>query len=138
MGHTSTVTYLGNLRAESVHLQSGNKIFTDAPVDNHGQGQAFSPTDLVATALANCMLTVMGIAAQERNIDMAGAHATVTKVMAANPRRITRIEITVTFPDKPYTLEQRDLLERIGYHCPVAKSLHPDLEQAITFVWPAE
>lgn len=134
---TSEVTYLGDLRAESVHLSSGAKFVTDAPVDNHGRGEAFSPTDLVATALANCMLTVMGIGAQGRGIDMDGTHVSINKIMAANPRRISRIEATVTFPNKPFTDEQKKLLEHIALTCPVAQSLHPDLEQAITFVWPS-
>ncbi len=133
---TSEVTYLGDLRATSVHLSSGTVIITDAPVDNHGKGEAFSPTDLVATALANCMLTVMGIGAQGRGIDMDGAQVSINKIMAANPRRISRIEATFTFPDKSFTVEEKKILEHIALTCPVAKSLHPDIEQAITFVWP--
>jgi uncharacterized OsmC-like protein len=118
-------------------LASSNSIITDAPVDNHGKGEAFSPTDLVATALANCALTVMGIAARERGIDMDGAKAEITKHMAANPRRISKVEMNISFPpDKVYDEKQKQILEHIGYNCPVAKSLHPDIEQAITFIWP--
>lgn len=134
---TSTVTYLGDLRTTATHLASNNQIVTDAPVDNHGKGEAFSPTDLLATSLANCALTVMGIGARERGIDMDGASASVTKHMAANPRRVSKIEMTITFPEgKSYDDKEKQILEQIGYNCPVAKSLHPDLEQVITFVWP--
>lgn len=134
---TSTVTYLGDLRTTATHLASNNQIVTDAPVDNHGKGEAFSPTDLLATSLANCALTVMGIGARERGIDMDGAQAAITKHMAANPRRVSKIEMTITFPEgKSYDDKEKQILEQIGYNCPVAKSLHPDLEQVITFVWP--
>jgi len=132
---TSKVIYTGGLRTEAVHVKSGMKIITDAPTDNHGKGEAFSPTDLMATSLANCMLTVMGIACQGRDINMDGATAEVTKIMAANPRRVAEIQITITMPAKGYTDEQKKLLEHAGRTCPVAQSLHPNLIQNITFVF---
>lgn len=130
---TSKVIYTGQLRTEATHLASGNKIITDAPVDNHGKGQAFSPTDLLATSLANCMLTVMGIAANTHSINMDGAAAEVTKVMAANPRRVSEIHITVTMPAQNYTDKEKSILEHAGRTCPVMQSLHPNLLQDIVF-----
>ena len=132
---TSKVIYTGSLRTTAEHLKSGSKIITDAPLDNHGKGEAFSPTDLMATSLANCMLTVMGIACQSRNINIDGTIAEVTKIMAANPRRVTEIQITLTFPAMGYTGEQKKLLELTARTCPVAESLHPKLIQNINFVF---
>jgi putative redox protein len=131
----SKVVYSGELRTEAVHLKSGSKIITDAPSDNHGKGEAFSPTDLMSTSLATCMLTVMGIACNGRDINMEGAVAEVTKIIAANPRRVAGINITVTMPAMNYTIEQKELLENIARTCPVALSLHPNLIQNITFVY---
>jgi putative redox protein len=131
----SKVVYSGELRTEAVHLKSGSKIITDAPSDNHGKGEAFSPTDLMSTSLATCMLTVMGIACSGRDINMEGAVAEVTKIMAANHRRVAGINITVTMPAMNYTIEQKELLENIARTCPVALSLHPNLIQNITFVY---
>lgn len=131
---TSKVTYLGNLRTENEHLKSGNTFITDAPTDNNGKGEAFSPTDTVATGLANCMITVMGIKAQNMDVNMDGTTAMVTKTMAADPRRISKIEIVLNFPagidDK-----SRKILENTGRTCPVFFSLHPDIEKMITFNW---
>lgn len=131
---TSKVTYLGNLRTSSEHLQSGTKIITDAPVDNNGKGEAFSPTDMVANSLATCMLTVMGIKARDLEVDFSGSTAVVTKVMAAEPRRISEIHITFSMnlvaDDKTKTI-----LERTGMTCPVHFSLHPDIKKEITFNW---
>ena len=107
---TSRVTYLGDLRTECEHLQSGNKIITDAPVDNQGKGETFSPTDTVATALASCMLTVMGIKARDMKVDIEGTTAAVTKVMAADPRRISEIEVVLAFPP-PMTRRPRQSLK---------------------------
>lgn len=132
---TSKITYLGELRTEAVHLQSGNIIITDAPTDNQGKGEAFSPTDLCATALASCMLTIMGISARNHNIQIEGTTATVHKIMAANPRRIEAIEINIHFPIKPFTDLQKKLLETAGRTCPVALSLHENIEQRINFIW---
>jgi len=131
---TSKVTYLGDLRTENLHIQSGNTYITDAPTDNFGKGEAFSPTDTVATGLANCMLTVMGIKAREMNIILDGSTAEVTKIMASNPRRISRIDITLRLP-KEIDLQSRKILENTGRTCPVLYSLHPDIEKNITFNW---
>lgn len=129
---TSKVIYQGDLRTECEHLQSGNKILTDAPLDNKGKGEAFSPTDTVATALASCMLTIMGIKAEEMGIDIRGTYAEVTKSMAANPRRISKIEINFFFTS-PYSEKERVILENAARTCPVIYSLHPDIEKAISF-----
>lgn len=133
---TSLVKYIGGLRTEATHLQSNTTIITDAPLDNHGKGEAFSPTDLMATSLANCMLTIMGIKANTEgmtNID--GTEATVTKVMAADPRRVSEIHIHLKFPKNGYTDKEKKIYENIAHTCPVAKSLHPDLKQVITIEW---
>ena len=131
---TSKVTYLGDLRTSSVHLQSGNTIITDAPTDNHGKGEAFSPTDSVANALATCMLTVMGIKAKDLEVDFTGSTAEVTKIMGTDPRRI--VEIHVTF-DMNLTADEktRTVLERTALTCPVYFSLHPDIKKEISFNW---
>lgn len=131
---TSKVTYLGNLRTENEHLKSGSKFITDAPTDNNGKGEAFSPTDTVATGLANCMITMMGIKARDMKVNMDGTTAMVTKTMAADPRRISKIEVVLNFPagidDK-----SRKILENTARTCPVHYSLHPDLERVVTFNW---
>lgn len=131
---TSKVTYLGNLRTENEHLRSGNKYITDAPVDNHGKGEAFSPTDTVATGLANCMITVMGIKAAEMGVNMDGTTAEVTKTMAANPRRISRVDVLLHFP-AGIDERSRKILENTGRSCPVLQSLHPEMEKNIIFNW---
>lgn len=134
---TSKVTYVGELHTESVHQASGAHIETDAPKDNNGKGEAFSPTDLTATSLANCMLTVMGIASRKDQITpIDGTSAEVTKVMYADPRRIGEIHITLTFPRANFTEKEKKIYEHTAYTCPVAKSLHPDIKQLLTFVWP--
>lgn len=133
---TSNVTYLGQLRTQATHLQSNTKIFTDAPKDNHGKGEAFSPTDLVATALASCMISIMGIVALKEGITpIDGTIAEVTKIMYAEPRRIGEIHITLTFPKNNFNDKEKKIYEHAAYTCPVAKSLHPDLKQVIAFVW---
>lgn len=132
---TAKVTYLGNLRCENTHLKSGNSFTTDAPVDNNGKGEAFSPTDTVATGLANCMLTVMGIKANSmENVSINGATADVTKTMALNPRRISKIEVNFKMPAGVDTKSQK-ILENTGNTCPVHFSLHPDIEKVIVFNW---
>lgn len=131
---TSKVKYLGGLRTESEHLQSRSKMITDAPVDNHGKGEAFSPTDTVANALATCMLTVMGIKAEFLGINMDGASAEVTKTMAADPRRISKIEVRIKFPNS-YSEKETKILENTGRTCPVLESLHPDIEKDISFTY---
>jgi putative redox protein len=129
---TSTIKYPGNLRTIMTHLQSGNEVITDAPTDNHGKGEAFSPTDLVATGLGSCMLTVMGIKADSLGISMEGAELSITKHMGTAPRRIVQIDVEVVLPAS-INVEHRSILEITGKSCPVAKSLHPDLIQNITF-----
>jgi len=131
---TSKVTYLGNLRTKNQHLKSGDVFHTDAPLDNNGKGEAFSPTDTVATGLANCMLTVMGIKAHQMEVDMTGATAEVTKVMTSDPRRIAKIVIVI---DLPFSAEEKTqkILEHSARTCPVIYSLHPDIEKVVTFNW---
>ena len=131
---TSKVTYLGDLRTSSIHIQSGTEILSDAPVDNNGKGEAFSPTDTVANGLATCMMTIMGIKARDLGIDLAGTTAEVVKVMNAEPRRIGAIEIVFEIQG---TNDQKSktILERAGMTCPVFLSLHPDVEKRITFNW---
>lgn len=130
---TSKVTYLGSLRTSSIHLASGSELISDAPVDNHGKGEAFSPTDTVANALASCILTTMAIKADQMDFSMEGATAEVTKTMAPDPRRIARIEVRITMPAADE--KTRLILERVAHNCPVHHSLHPDLDQDIRFVW---
>ncbi len=135
---TSTVKYHGELRTEAVHLPSGNVIHTDAPKDNHGKGEAFSPTDLVATALASCMISIMGIVSRKDNItSVDGASAEVTKIMLSDPRRIGEIHVKITFPQNSYSEKEKRIYEHAAKTCPVAKSLHSDLKQNIEFVWPS-
>ena len=131
---TSKVTYLGDLRTSSVHIQSGTEILSDAPVDNNGKGEAFSPTDTVANALASCMMTIMGIKARDLNIDFKGSTAAVTKIMNAEPRRIGAIEIV--FEMQGIT-EQKDktILERAAMTCPVFLSLNTEIKKDISFIW---
>jgi len=131
---TIETTYLGDLRTEATHLQSGTKILTDAPTDNQGKGEAFSPTDLLAESLAGCILTTMAIAARTHNINMDGAKAEVTKVMAPNPRRVAEIIINIKFPVE-YSDKEKKILELAAYGCPVHVSLHPDLKKTIDFGW---
>ena len=133
---TSKVNYLGDLRTSAIHVASDKNIITDAPIDNQGKGEAFSPTDTVATALASCLLTIMGIKARDLNIDITKTSAEVTKVMASNPRRISEIEITVNFT-KSYDQRIKKILEKAALTCPVSNSLHPDLKQNILFNWPS-
>jgi uncharacterized OsmC-like protein len=131
---TSKVTYLGDLRTSSIHLQSGSEIISDAPLDNNGKGEAFSPTDTVANGLASCMFTVMGIKARDLGVDFSGSSAEVTKVMAAEPRRISEIHITFNMnlsADK----KTKTILERTALTCPVHFSLHPDIKREIVFNW---
>ncbi|MDE3125197.1 MAG: OsmC family protein [Bacteroidota bacterium] len=134
---TSIVLYKGNLRTELTHLQSGTVIENDAPTDNQGKGERFSPTDLVATALGSCMITTMGIKANTMNIDLTGTKAEITKIMKSDPRRIGKIITHIFFPHSLNSLDekQKQILENTARTCPVAKSLHPDLETDIQFTW---
>jgi uncharacterized OsmC-like protein len=131
---TSKVTYIGNLRTENEHLKSGATFITDAPTDNNGKGEAFSPTDTVATGLANCMLTVMGIKARTMEVELAGSSAVVTKTMASDPRRIAKIEIRLQMP-ADISAKHQKILENTGNTCPVHHSLHPEIEKVITYQW---
>ena len=132
---TVKTTYLGGLRTESTHLQSGAKILTDAPVDNHGKGEAFSPTDLLATAYGCCVLTIMGIAAQTHGFTVEGAQIETTNVMGVKPRRVVELITTITLPHNQYSPKERKILELTAKECPVFNSLHPDLKKSITFVY---
>lgn len=131
---TSKVTYIGKLRTKSVHLQSGTEIITDAPTDNNGKGEAFSPTDMVANSLATCMFTIMGIKANQMNINIEGSIASVTKIMQSEPRMISKIiivfDMNISADEKTKTI-----LERAALTCPVSLSLHPDIQKEITFNW---
>jgi len=131
---TSEVTYIGELRTSCIHLRSGNEIITDAPVDNNGLGQAFSPTDTVATALASCMFTMMGIKARDIEVDLKNSVAKVTKHMAADPRRISQIDIELHLPAK-ISEKHKKILEHTARTCPVMLSLHPDVKKEIVFLW---
>ncbi|CAN5340908.1 OsmC family protein [soil metagenome] len=131
---TSKVIYLGELRTECEHLQSGNKIITDAPLDNQGKAEAFSPTDTVATGLASCMFTIMGIKARDMDLDLTGAYAEVTKTMAANPRRISEIEINF-YLKSALSEKERTILENAARTCPVMYSLHPEIIKTIRFLY---
>ena len=133
---TAEIIYQGDLRTEAKHIRSGSILETDAPVDNLGKGERFSPSDLVAVALASCILTTMGIKARDMNIDLQGARTEVVKVMAADPRRVSEVKIKLYFP-KGLSLNEKDrtILERIAHTCPVARSLHPDLKQDVEFIW---
>lgn len=129
---TAKTKYMGDLRTEMTHVQSGEKVITDAPTDNNGKGEYFSPTDLVASALGSCMVTIMGMAAKTHDIDIDGTHWEITKVMAPSPRRIGEIIIDLYFPHD-YTPKQKMILENAGATCPVAHSLHPDTIQTIRY-----
>ncbi len=131
---TSKVTYLGDLRTSSVHLQSGTEILSDAPLDNNGKGEAFSPTDLLANSLGSCMMTIMAIKARDLEVDLKGSTVSVTKIMQAEPRKVARIEIII---DMATTVSNKNkiILERTGMNCPVLLSLNPDIEKDITINW---
>lgn len=129
---TVRTVYVGNLRTEATHIQSGTSILTDAPSDNHGLGEAFSPTDLVATALGSCMLTIMGISSKAHGFDIDGTVLDITKVMGVEPRRIVEIIVNIDFPSD-YSDKHKRIIEACAKECPVANSLHPDLKQTFSF-----
>jgi len=131
---TIETTYIGGLRTEATHVQSGTKIITDAPTDNQGKGEAFSPTDLLAEALAGCMLTTMAIAGRTHNINIDNTQCSVTKIMAANPRRVSEVVIALKFPGE-YSDKDKKILEHASLTCPVYISLHPDLIKTVDFGW---
>lgn len=132
---TVKTKYLGDLRTENTHLQSGSSIITDAPTDNRGKGEAFSPTDLLATALGNCIMTIMGITAMDNGIDLVGTELDITKIMASDPRRVAEVIIAFNFPHKGYSEADKQLIESVAGTSPVPLSLHPDLKQTIQFNW---
>jgi putative redox protein len=133
---TASVVYKGNLRCECTHLQSGTVIETDAPTDNRGKGERFSPTDTLCVSLATCVVTTMAIKASDMGIELAGTAVAITKHMLSDPRRIGKIDVVLSFPGS-LQLEEKDrlILQRTGDNCPVAKSLHPDLEVHIVYNW---
>lgn len=129
---TSKITYLGDLRCESEHLQSGTLVLTDAPTDNHGKGEAFSPTDLCAASLAQCMLTTIAILGKTRGVVIDGSYAQIQKNMNPQPRKIAEIVCELSFKGE-FTEEQREFMEHTAMNCPVALSLHPDVKKTVTF-----
>jgi putative redox protein len=133
---TASVVYKGHLRCICTHLQSGTVIETDAPTDNRGKGERFSPTDTLCVSLATCAVTTMALKAIDMGIELAGTEISITKHMLSDPRRIGKIDVVLNFPAK-LQVEEKDriILQRTGDHCPVAKSLHPDLEVNIEYKW---
>jgi uncharacterized OsmC-like protein len=129
---TINTSYLANLRTEVTHIKSGNKIITDAPVDNKGKGEYFSPTDMFTAALASCIFTIMGIAAREHGFSIDGASCKTTKVMVSDPRRIGQIIIEFDFTDQYYTSKQKKILDHSVKNCPVSRSIHPELIQDVS------
>lgn len=134
---TLKTVHKGDLRTEITHVQSGNKVMTDAPTDNHGKGEFISPTDMVAGALGSCMLTIMDIAAKRMGLDMKGTQLEIHKTMANDPRRISEIQIDFHFPFAA-DAKARKIIERAGDTCPVAKSLHPDTKLVFNYYYEAE
>ena len=132
---TAQITYTGELRTEAVHLNSGRSITTDAPLDNKGRGEAFSPTDLLATSLPCCMITTMGILAEGHGIELKGVKASLVKHMGSGPRRVVRIEVHLEMDGGTLNEEDRGLMERTARTCPVALSLHPDVVQDLTITY---
>lgn len=139
MGVEIAIAYQGSLRCQATHGPSSSQLVTDAPTDNHGKGEAFSPTDLVATALGTCMMTVMGIVAERNGFDLSGMTARVTKEMITQPvRRIGKLPVVISLPAAQaakLTEVDRQKLETAAHHCPVHHSLHPDIEAPISFCW---
>ena len=133
MNHSIINNYEGELRTSSKHIKSGEEIITDAPTDNNGKGQAFAPTDLVSSALCSCMTTVMGICAEKGGFKMPNSTAKITKIMSVEPRKIKEIRIELNFEENNLSEAQKNKLKNVGKNCPVAKSLHPDINQIINF-----
>ncbi len=131
---TSNITYVGDLRTVCIHLQSGTQILTDAPTDNHGKGEAFSPTDLVATALGSCMVSIMGIKSKDLDVDLKDSTVSITKVMQSEPRKIAKIEVILNMSIET-SEKNKTILERAAMTCPVLLSLHPDIEKDVVFNW---
>jgi uncharacterized OsmC-like protein len=129
---TSRVTYTGDLRTEAVHVKSGQMIITDAPTDNQGKGEAFSPTDLLATSLGICAITVVGIAARTHGFNVDGTKMKITKIMASDPRRVSEVIVEMDFPEVKYSEKHKQIIRHTIHTCPVNLSLHPDLKK--TFI----
>lgn len=135
---TSTILYTGNLRTEMVHLQSNSLVETDAPIDNNGKGERFSPTDLVASALGSCMLTIMAMSAESRQISIIGTICEITKIMHTNPRRIGEIIVKMHIKgEKTYSDKEKIILEKAALTCPVYLSLHEEVKKTIEIIWPS-
>ena len=132
---TIRTIYMGGLRTEAEHVKSGQKVITDAPLDNQGKGEAFSPSDLMTASLSSCMLTIMGIAARTHEIPFENISCKVTKIMVPNPRRVGEIVVEFDMGSKAYTDKQKAILQNAAHTCPVALSLHPDLKQTVNFNW---
>ncbi|MBK7850883.1 MAG: OsmC family protein [Bacteroidetes bacterium] len=132
---TVHTVYIGELRTEATHVKSQEQIMTDAPPDNQGKGEYFSPTDLLATSLGSCMATLMGIASRTHQINIDGTELRITKIMASNPRRVAEVQIDFDMPDIQYSEKEKAILVNAAKTCPVALSLHPDLKQTIQFLW---
>jgi uncharacterized OsmC-like protein len=128
-------SYLGNLRTKSTHLQSGNELITDAPIDNNGKGEAFSPTDLLATAYLNCLITIIGIYCEQRNIEFTNCTAEVEKQMTNSPRRIGQLDIKIHFQENNWDTKQKKKIENAAINCPVAKSISTDIKININFIY---
>ena len=128
---TAKIVYLGGLRTNATHLRSGNTIVTDAPVDNKGKGEAFSPTDLMSTSLGCCMMTIIGISAQTHGFDVDGTTISITKIMAEHPRRVNEIIVEFDFPARVYSAKEKEFIWHSARTCPVLLSLHPDLVKTI-------
>ena len=135
MSHKIESSYLGELRVSSTHLASDTEIITDAPVDNNGKGESFSPTDLVATALGTCMITVMGIYAEKKGILMPNVYSRTNKIMSSRPRKISKLKIEIIFDDNQISEAEKQSLKEVALNCPVAKSLHSDIQQEIEFIF---
>ena len=132
---TATIEFTGNLRTRSVHTRSGEVIITDAPIDNKGKGEYFSPTDMLSSALGSCIFTIMGIAAQEHGFSIDGARCSVIKIMSDSPRAVAEVKIDFDFTGKQYTDKQKKILELCVRNCPVSRSLHPDLFQNVKLIF---
>ncbi|MFC2106936.1 OsmC family protein [Bacteroidota bacterium] len=131
--YTVHTKYIGDLRTKAKHLQSGNEIITDAPLDNQGKGEAFSPTDMLATALGSCMITIVGIKARDAGFNIDGTELKITKIMYSEPRRVGEVHIEFIFPENNYTEREKKIIENAAKTCPVAKSIHPDLKLVTEF-----
>lgn len=131
---TASIEYVGDLRTICIHLQSGTQILTDAPTDNHGKGEAFSPTDLVATALGSCMVSIMAIKSKDLDVDLKDSTLSITKIMQAEPRKIAKIIVELNMSTETSD-KNKTILERSAMTCPVLLSLHPDIEKEVTFNW---